>query len=137
MMMSLFRKVVDLMVKLLIPLVILALMIGVARIFIDLRLVYKSPTISSGFDIIITDILSIFVVIELLRSIIEFFEIHRFRITFIVDATLVFIMREVMIGIYLDKIDAKKMCAFALLIAVTGLVRTMAIHYSPDIKKEG
>lgn len=96
--MRLFNKVVDIIVRLMLPLVILALMIGTAKIFLDLKRVFKSPTISAGFDIMVTNILSMFIVIELLRSIIEYFEIHRLKITFIIDASIVFILREAMIG---------------------------------------
>ena len=60
-----------------IPLVILALMMGIARIVLDLRVVFGSPTIAAGFDLMVTNILSMFVIIELLRSIIEYFELSR------------------------------------------------------------
>ncbi len=134
--MRLFKKVVDIIIKLMIPLVILALMMGIARIFIDLRAVFKSPTIAEGFDIMVTNILSMFIVIELLRSIIEYFEIHRVRITFITDATLVFILREIMVGIYQNKISAVEVGSLAILLLVIGGVRTLAIAYSPDKRKE-
>jgi uncharacterized membrane protein (DUF373 family) len=84
-----FRTVVDILIKLMIPLVIIALMMGIARIILDLRIVYSSPTIAAGFDLMVTNILSMFVVIELLRSIIEYFEVHRLKITFIIDAAIV------------------------------------------------
>ena len=45
--MRLFKKIVDIIIKLMIPLVILALMIGIARIFLDLRVVFKKPDNSS------------------------------------------------------------------------------------------
>lgn len=102
--MRLFKKVIDIIIKMMIPLVILAIMMGIARIFIDLKVVFKSPTISLGFDIMVTNMLSLFIVVELLKSIIEYFEVRRLKITFIVDATIVFILREVMIGIYQHKI---------------------------------
>ncbi len=133
--MRLFKKVVDIIIKLMIPLVILALMMGIARIFIDLKTVFKSPTIAAGFDIMVTNILSMFIVIELLRSIIEYFEIHRLRITFIVDAAIVFILREVMIGIYQHKMGAVEIASMAVLLLVIGGIRALAIVYSPD-KKE-
>ncbi|MBI5026711.1 MAG: hypothetical protein HZC12_08330 [Nitrospirae bacterium] len=44
--MRLFKKVVDIIIKLMIPLVILALMMGIARIFLDLKVVFESPTIA-------------------------------------------------------------------------------------------
>ncbi|MBI1811462.1 MAG: phosphate-starvation-inducible PsiE family protein [Nitrospirae bacterium] len=134
--MRLFKKIVDIIIKLMIPLVILALMIGIARIFLDLRVVFKSPTIAAGFDIMITNILSMFIVVELLRSIIEYFEIHRLRITFITDAALVFILREVMVGIYQHKMNAVEIGSLAILLLVIGVVRTLAIVYSPSKTKE-
>lgn len=134
--MRLFKKVVDIIIKLMIPLVILALMIGIARIFLDLRVVFKTPTIAAGLDIMVTNILSVFIVIELLRSIIEYFEIHRLRITFITDAALVFILREVMVGIYQHKMNAVEIGSLAILLLVIGVVRTLAIVYSPSKTKE-
>jgi uncharacterized membrane protein (DUF373 family) len=134
--MRLFKKVIDIIVKLMIPLVILALMIGIARIFLDLRGVFESPTIAGGFDIMVTNILSMFVIIELLKGIIEYFEIHRVKITFITDATLVFILREVMIGIYQHKMAWTEMVSISVLLIVIGGIRTMAIVYSPDKRKE-
>jgi uncharacterized membrane protein (DUF373 family) len=134
--MRLFKKVIDIIVKLMIPLAILALMIGIARIFLDLRAVFKSPTIAGGFDIMVTNILSMFVVIELLKGIIEYFEIHRVKITFITDATLVFILREVMIGIYQHTMGWAEIVSISGLLIVIGGIRTMAIVYSPDKGKE-
>lgn len=134
--MKLFKKAVDIIIKLMIPLVILALMIGIARLFLDLRLVFKSPSINQGFDLLVTNLLSMFVVIELLRSIIEYFEVHRLKITFIIDAALVFILREAMISIYQHKIGAVEVGAFAVLLLVIGGVRTLAIIYSPNRTKE-
>lgn len=134
--MRLFKKVIDIIVKLMIPVVILALMIGIARIFLDLREVFRSPTIAGGFDIVVTNVLSMFVIIELLKGIIEYFEVHRVKITFITDATLVFILREVMIGIYEHSMGWAEMVSLSALLIVIGGIRTMAIVYSPDRSKE-
>lgn len=134
--MRLFRKVIDIIVTLMIPLVILALMIGIARIFLDLRAVFKSPTIAIGFDIMVTNILSMFVVMELLKGIIEYFEIHRVKITFITDAAMVFILREIMIGIYEHTMGWTEILSISGLLIVVGGIRTMAIVYSPDKNKE-
>jgi uncharacterized membrane protein (DUF373 family) len=125
-----FRKVVDLVVKLMIPLVIVALMMGIAKVFLNLWAVWKSPTIASGFDILVTDVLSMFVVIELLRSIIEYFEVHRIRITFIIDAAVVFVLREIMIGIYKHALTAADVAALAMLLLVMGAFRIAAVRFS-------
>ena len=131
-----FRKVIDILIKLMIPLVIIALMMGIARIILDLRLVFGSPTIAAGFDLMVTNILSMFVVIELLRSIIEYFEVHRLKITFIIDAAIVFVLREIMIGLYEHTLAYMDIIALAVLILIIGSVRTLAIIFSPEKVKE-
>ena len=131
-----FRKVVDIIIKLMIPLVILALMMGIARIILDLRFVFSSPSIAAGFDLMVTNILSMFVVIELLRSIIEYFEVHRLKITFIIDAAIVFVLREIMIGLYKHSLAYTEIIALAVLILIIGSMRTLAIIFSPEKAKE-
>jgi uncharacterized membrane protein (DUF373 family) len=131
-----FRKTIDILIKMMIPLVILALMIGIARIVVDLRVVFGSPTIAAGFDLMVTNILSMFVIIELLRSIIEYFELHRLRITLISDAAIVFVVREVMIGLYQHSLASMDVIALAVLILILGGLRTLAIVFSPQKEKE-
>jgi uncharacterized membrane protein (DUF373 family) len=129
--MKLFKKVVDVLIRMMVPLVILALMLGMARIFLDLKGVFLSPSITEGFNSLLTDILFMFVVMELLRTILEYFEIHRLRITFIIDGALVFILREIMVGIYQHKMSAIETISFAVLLLVIGVIRTLAIVHSP------
>jgi len=128
-----FRKVVDLIVKLLIPVTVVALMMGVARVFLDLWEVWKSPSISQGFDLLVGDILSTFVVIELLKSVVEYLEVHRLRLVFIVDAALVFLLREAMIGVYQHKLAAGEIAAIAALLAVLGAFRLAATRYVMEV----
>ncbi len=131
-----FRKAVDIIIKLMVPLMIIALMLGIARIFLDLRVVFKSATIAAGFDLMVTNILTMFVVIELLRSIIEYFELHRLKITFITDAAIVFVLRETMIGLYEHSLASRDIIALAVLMLIIGSIRTMAIVFSPEKSKE-
>jgi uncharacterized membrane protein (DUF373 family) len=129
----LFRTITDWIVKLLVPLSIVALMMGVARVVLDLWHVYRSPDISEGFDTIVTDILSMFVVIELLRSIVDYFEFHRLKITLIIDAAVVFLLREVMIGLYKHTLDGGQIAAIAALLLVLGIFRVGAVRFSPEV----
>jgi uncharacterized membrane protein (DUF373 family) len=131
-----FRKAVDILIKLMIPLVIVALMMGISRIFLDLRVVFKSTTITAGFDLMVTNILSMFVVIELLRSIIEYIELHRLKITFITDAAIVFVLREAMVGLYQHSLASRDIIALSVLMLIIGGIRTLAIVYSPEKSKE-
>lgn len=130
--MKTFKKFIDILLKFMVPLVIVALLLGIARILLDLRVVFTSPTIASGFDLMITNILSMFVVIELLKSVLEYFEHHRIKLTFITDAALVFVLREIMIGLFQQKMSAREILALSALILVIGGVRTLAVVFSPD-----
>ncbi len=127
-----FNRIVDVIVRLLMPLAIIALMLGIARVFLDLGAVYRSPSIAAGFDLLVTDILSMFVVIELLKSIIEYFEVHRIKITFILDAAVVFVLREVMIGLYRHVLSAAEIGALSALLLVLGAFRIAAVLFSPE-----
>ncbi|MCM2334930.1 MAG: phosphate-starvation-inducible PsiE family protein [Anaeromyxobacteraceae bacterium] len=129
----LFRLITDWIVKLLVPLAVVALMMGVARVFLDLWHVFKSPDISAGFDTIVTDILSMFVVIELLKSIVEYFEAHRIKLTFILDAAVVFLLREAMIGLYRHNLDGGQLVGIAVLLLVLGAFRVAAVRYPPQV----
>jgi len=131
-----FKRIADLIVKLLIPVVIVTLLLGMLRLFVDFGHILGSTSLSIGFDMMVTNILSMFVVVELLRSIIDYFEFHRLKITFITDAALVFILREIMIGIYQHKISPAEIGAFAGLLLAIGAIRTLAIIYSPDRRKD-
>jgi uncharacterized membrane protein (DUF373 family) len=120
------------MIKLMIPLVIIALLMGIARVILDLRAVFGSQTIAAAFDLMVTDILSMFIVIELLRSILEYFAVHRLKITYITDAALVFVLREVMIGLYQHSLETAMIIALSALVLVIGSIRTLAVVFSPE-----
>jgi uncharacterized membrane protein (DUF373 family) len=137
-----FNRIVDIIVRLLVPFAVIALMLGIARAFLDLWAVYRSPSISAGFDLLVTDILSMFVVIELLKSILEYFELHRINLTLILDAAVVFVLREIMIGLYKHALGAADVAALAALLAVLGVFRIAAVRFSlardaaPETRKE-
>lgn len=122
----------DTVFKILTIFVILALVIGTARIFLDIGKVY-SGSIDTGFNILVTDILGMIVVLELFKGLLEYFEFHRVRITLMADMTLIFILRELMIALYQHKLDWKELIAIALLITALGGLRLMAIIRSPGI----
>jgi uncharacterized membrane protein (DUF373 family) len=127
---KLYKKVVDVPIRMIIPLVILTLMLGMARIFLDLKGVFLSPSITEGFNSLLTDILSMFVVMELFRTVLEYFEVNRQRITFIIDGALVFILREIVVGIYQHKMSAIETISLTVLLRVIGVIRTLTIVHS-------
>ena len=130
-----FRWAVDGAVTLLLPCAMLALVMGFARIVVDLGAVWRSPTVAAAFDLLVTDILSMFVVVELLKSIAEYFEAHRLKLTFIVDGAIVFVLREAMIGLYEHNASAAQLAALAALLLVCGVLRVVAVVWSPEASR--
>ncbi len=123
----LFDQVINLIFRVLTFLVIVALIGGVIQFFLDLGKLWESTGISESFAAIITNMLTLFVLVELLRSLVDYFTHHRLRMTYILDAALVFVVRELMVKLYAHGIVASEIYPMAVLILVLGIVRTGAV----------
>ena len=126
-----FNRVMDCFFKLLIFFVVLVLTVGLARLFWEVWRIMAASEIKEAFGFTVTNLLTFFIILELFKSLVDYFREHRLKLTFIVDATLVFILREVMIGLYQHQAAPLQVAALALLALVLGIVRTLAIIYSP------
>ena len=82
----------------------IGIMIGTAKLFLQLGDLLMDGKITGSYLTIITDVLSLFILIELSRSLVDYFEVNRLRLTFIVDAGIVFVLREIMIQLFQHKL---------------------------------
>jgi uncharacterized membrane protein (DUF373 family) len=126
-----FNWVMDFFFKLLIFFVVVVLGMGLFRLFWEVWKIIAKNDLQEVFGFTVTSLLTFFIILELFKSLIEYFREHRLKLTFIVDATLVFILREVMIGLYQHQSSPSQLAALALLALVLGVLRTLAIIYSP------
>jgi len=110
---------------------VLVLAVGLVRLFSEIWAIMATRELKEAFGFTVTSLLTFFIILELFKSLVEYFREHRLKLTFIVDATLVFILREVMIGLYQHQATPLQIAALALLALVLGAVRTLAIIYSP------
>jgi uncharacterized membrane protein (DUF373 family) len=127
----LFNRVMDLFFKAMIFFVVLVLGVGLARLFFEVWKIMVGKDLKEAFGFTVTSLLTFFIILELFKSLIEYFREHRLKLTFIVDATLVFILREIMIGLYQHQSSPLLLAALAFLALVLGILRTLAIIYSP------
>ena len=125
----------DLIFKFLILFVVLVLALGLGRLFWEVWKIMARRDLKQAFGFTVTSLLTFFIILELFKSLVEYFREHRLKLTFIVDATLVFILREVMIGLYQHESTPLQIAAMAFLTLVLGVVRTLAIVYSPIERK--
>ena len=130
-----FNRVMDLFFKLLIFFVVIVLAMGLVRLFWETWRIMVASELKDAFSFTVTNLLTFFIILELFKSLVEYFREHRLRLTFIVDATLVFILREVMISLYQHQSPPLLITALAFLALVLGVLRTLAIVYSPMERK--
>lgn len=130
---TLFTKSLAVIVNVLILYIIVILMIGLGITLFSLEALLTGNPFSLAFAQIITDILTFLVIIELFRGFIEYFKAKRFQLHTMIDPAIVFVIREMIIRLYkVENVSWETLVGFASLILALGVVRSLAVHFSPD-----
>jgi len=124
---NLFNRVVRLIFSAILFALIVALVIGCGKLFLGIWHTITVPGITGKYLNLITDVLTLFVLVELSKSLVEYFHANRLRMTFIVDAAIVFIVREVMIMLFQHKASESEIYAISLLLLVLTILRLGSI----------
>ena len=133
---NIFRISLQWIVNILIIYIILVLVIGLAKTLYGMKIFLDGQLIGQSFNKVVTDILSFLVIIELFRGFIEYFEAHRFRLHTLVSPSIVFMLRELIIKLYShENIPYQTLAAFGFVILCLGVVRALAVHFSPGDDK--
>lgn len=126
---ALWKKGIQVVLSLLIVTILLALLGGVIRTFLDLRLLLNGPVEASLRQIII-DALVLLAVVEVFRTTQAYFSSGRVKVTFIVDTILVVMLTEV-ISEWFKGADATRLGLLGAMLLVLGLNRVLAVRWSP------
>ncbi|MGB5584530.1 MAG: phosphate-starvation-inducible PsiE family protein, partial [Gammaproteobacteria bacterium] len=102
----LFNRIIEFVFGVILLFLMLGIIIGTAKLFLNFKEMVTVGTITGSYLKTISDVLSLFILIELSRSLVEYFDRKRLRMTFIVDAGIVFVLREIMIKLFQDKLSA-------------------------------
>lgn len=102
---------------------------GVIKTFVGLRLLVTAD-LDSGLRHLIVNTLMLLAVVEVLKTTLAYFSEGRVRVTFIVDTVLVVMLTEV-ISQWFTGGDWQKLGILALLLTTLGLVRVVAVRFSP------
>lgn len=119
----LFDKVIDVIFAVILLFILLGIAIGTAQLFVTTWDLLAFDGITGQYINIITDVLTLYVLIELSRSLVEYFTTHKLRLTFIVDAAIVFVLREILIALFKHEIKPEMLYAFSVFLFVLGLIR--------------
>ena len=82
-----FNRVMDLFFKLLIFFVVIVLGMGLVRLFRETWRIMAASELKEAFSFTVTNLLTFFIILELFKSLVEYFREHRLKLTFIIDAT--------------------------------------------------
>jgi uncharacterized membrane protein (DUF373 family) len=118
-----FNDLTSLVFAVILLILTIGILIGTGKLFLDLGGLLSSLEITGSYLTIIADVLSLFILIELSRSLAEYFEVNRLRLTFIADAAIVFVVREVMIALFKNKLPPEDVYAMSALLFVLGALR--------------
>ena len=126
---SLFVRGIKVVLSVLIATILLAILGGTIKTFIDLSLLFSS-SVGVAMRKIILDVLILLAVVEIFKTTLVYFSEGRIRVTFIIDTILVVMLTEVM-TLWFNEAEFGKLWAVLILIGTLGVMRMMTIKFSP------
>ena len=126
-----FKKITDSIITVVLYVLLLALIAGMLRILLDIRTI-AIDSLDGGFNRIVTNVLTLFIVIEFFKTFADYSKLERIKLTDITDVTILIAMREVTVGLYSKTFGYETIFALSALLLVLGVIRVMAIRYSPE-----
>ncbi len=127
----------EVMVNIMIIYITVVLAVGLGKTVFDARdLVHIID--GDGFTTVVAEVLSFLVMLELFRGFVEFFTTQRIRLHTMMDPAILFVVREVMITLYRKEgqdTPWEVLMGFALLLLSLGIIRSLAVCFTPDSQK--
>jgi uncharacterized membrane protein (DUF373 family) len=132
---NVFHGIIDAIFGVILLMITFGVMIGVLHLFKTVGVLMVHKELTRDFQSIISELLTLFILVELIRSIVDYFTSRQLRITFIVDATIVFILREIMIDLFETKINPDQIYALSVLLLALSVLRFGSIWLYRDAIK--
>jgi len=133
---NIFHRIVDAIFGVILLMITFGIAIGVLHLFKTVGFLLVHEELTRDYQSLISELLTLFILVELIRSIVDYFTSRQLRITFIVDATIVFILREIMIDLFETKISPDQIYAMSALLLALSILRFGSILlYRDGIKR--
>lgn len=131
-----FQRSVDAIFSVILLMITFGIVIGVIHLFKTVGFLMVHEKLTRDYQTIISQLLTLFILVELIRSIVDYFTSRRLRMTFIVDATIVFILREIMIDLFETKINPDQIYAISALLLALSILRFGSMMLHRDLKRQ-
>jgi uncharacterized membrane protein (DUF373 family) len=128
---SLYRRTTRLVFNLVVVALLIGLFVGVVRTFSELGLTVTEPTVRLGLKDLVTNVLSLVIVLELVRVFVEYFEFERVRLEVLLEIGVALALRELLLLLFAEKPSGLDLFLWTLGILALVAGRTLAVRFSP------
>jgi len=97
---SVFNLAIKSIVIILTVFIIAVLVVGLFNTILEIKEFLFTKSIGQSFNVIVVNILTFLVILELFRSFVVYFETHRFRLNTMIDPAIIFVIRELIVKLY-------------------------------------
>ena len=130
---NIFNLAIKVIIIILTMFIIAVLVVGLFHTIWGIKEFFFTKSIGQSFNVIVVNILTYLVIIELFRSFVVYFEAHRFRLSTMIDPAIVFVIRELIVKLYGEQnMTWQTIAAFGFLLLCLGTIRSLAVRYSPS-----
>ncbi len=84
------------------------------------------------FRNLVANVLDVFVVIELFSTFTNYIRTHHIRISILLDVTIVFTLRELLVKLYAASSSIEKLIGLCLIVIILVIARSIANRFSPQ-----
>jgi uncharacterized membrane protein (DUF373 family) len=106
------------------------LFLNLIKIFYDIYSSY--PNINEIIKHLINNALSIFILIEIIRSINDYIYYKRIRISVVLDVSIIILLRELVLGLYQHTVSESFAIMITGIIFIMIIARVITIKFSPN-----
>ncbi|WP_319506135.1 phosphate-starvation-inducible PsiE family protein [uncultured Methanolobus sp.] len=126
---QIFRKVIHSVTLIVLYVLLLGIIVGMFNVFQNIGYVWLTK---GGFGQVVYSVLTIFVLIDLFKAFSDYHVHERIRLTYVSDATIMIVLREVTVLIYSHEFESELLLVFSALLLVLGIIRAIAVKFPPS-----
>ncbi len=131
------KKAMDFILYLLSILILVIIVFYLIKLVWELKDVFVHfPPSNETMSKAVEEVLNLFVLVEFFRGAMSYFDFERIKLSYITDAALVFVLREVMISTFYHRLEFKMAVAYSLIMLAIVALRTMTILYTPERERK-
>lgn len=110
---------------------LVGLFVATGRTILDLGLTLSEPTVRLGLKELVSNALSLVIVLELVRIFVEYFELERVRLEVLLEIGVALALRELLLNLFAERLSGLDLFFWTLGILALAAGRTLAVQFPP------